>query len=197
MVATALIQRPPGCWIGNAGQPDSAVSLLFFDATLKESHKGKNTITRQPVEQGVDITDNVRPEPDELSLDAIITNAPLTFNGVTFPDSANYASDAYRLLLSLKNSATFLSVSTSLRDYDNMIISSLDVDRDKTTGQVLAVKISFQSVIIVSSQQQPVPVKVSGLTQTQAGTVAPTDATPAQATSLASKITGIGEVANP
>ncbi len=179
MTATTLIQRPPGCWIGQAGQPSFLANLLFFDATLKESHRGKNIITRQPVEQGIDITDNVRPEPDELSLDALITNSPLNSDGKD-PNTVNNASAAYQLLLSLKNDATFLSISTSLRDYDNMLISSLDVDRDKSTGQVLAVKIGFQSVLIVSSQQVPIPKKPSGKTKKQEGMKPTTDVPAAQ-----------------
>lgn len=176
---TTLIQRPPGCWIGQAGQPSFLANLLFFDATLKEGHRAKNVITRQPVEQGVDITDHVRPEPDELSLDAIITNSPLNSDGLD-PNSVNNASAAYQLLLSLKNDATFLSVSTALRDYDNMIISSIDVDRDKTTGQVLAVKLAFQSVLLVSSQQVPIPAKPSGTAKKQEGMKPTTTLPPAQ-----------------
>ncbi len=172
MTQVALIQRYPGCWIGNAGDPSFLGYLLLFDATLKENHKSKNVITRQPVEKGVDITDHVRPEPDEIDLDAIITNTPIIAPG---EDHTAAASSAYRTLLDLKNRATFLSVSTSLRDYDNMIISSLSVDRDVKTGQVLAVKVSFQSVLVVSSQQVPIPFKKSA-TKKRKGNVPGKDA---------------------
>lgn len=190
MAATSLISRPPGAWIGrpNATRLNA---LLVFDATIKETHRGRNTITRQPVEQGVDITDHVRPEPDELMLETLTTNSPITIDDIAAADST-YAQETYQQLLQLKNDATFLTVSTGIRDYQNMIISSLDVDRDKLTGQVLSAKIGFQSVLVVSSQTVPAPAKPAGATKKHAGAKPAVAASGSTQSSVLSSLTGIG-----
>ncbi len=191
MVAATLIKRPRGCWIGSAGDSSYFTALLIFDATIKETFHDTSVVTRQPVEQGVDITDHVRPEPSSISLDALITNSPLQdLNG--FGPGADNAAAAYQLLLSLKNNATFLSISTAIRDYDNMLITSIDVDRDKTAGQSLSVKLNLQSVLIVSSLQVPVPKKPAGTTKKQVGAKSTTETTSAQQTTVFTQLTGIG-----
>lgn len=58
------------------GDP-SAQNFLIFDAVLSETHTRVATVTKHTVETGVAVTDHVRPEPDELTLEAIVTNTPL------------------------------------------------------------------------------------------------------------------------
>lgn len=58
-----------------------AERAVAFDATVREVHQGGATVTEHPVERGVDVADHVRPAVDRLSVEAMVTNAPLETPG--------------------------------------------------------------------------------------------------------------------
>lgn len=61
-------------WTNKAG----ASKTLWFDVTTEEQHHLKAEVTEYPVEEGINVTDNVRPEADSLSLTCFVSNAPIT-----------------------------------------------------------------------------------------------------------------------
>ena len=60
-------------WTTKAG----ANKILWFDVTTEEQHHLKAEITEHPVEEGINVTDNVRPAADSLSLTCFISNTPI------------------------------------------------------------------------------------------------------------------------
>lgn len=60
---------------GDPGDPASGT--LRFDVVRTEEHEISATITEHSVEQGVNISDHVRPEPDRINLEAYVSNAPV------------------------------------------------------------------------------------------------------------------------
>lgn len=60
-------------WTTKAG----ASKILWFDVTTEEQHHLKAEVTEHPVEEGINVTDNVRPEADSLSLTCFISNTPI------------------------------------------------------------------------------------------------------------------------
>jgi hypothetical protein len=61
-------------WTDPASQ---ATSVFQFDCVKEEQHTREALICEHTVEQGVDITDHIRPQPDELTLTGIVTNHPI------------------------------------------------------------------------------------------------------------------------
>lgn len=55
----------------------SKPSIITADATETEEHTHTATISRHPVDKGADIADNVRTEPDRVSLTLWFSNTPL------------------------------------------------------------------------------------------------------------------------
>lgn len=53
-------------------------TVIDIDATISERHSLKNKVTRFPIEDGSTITDNSSPEPQEIELEGIISNFPLS-----------------------------------------------------------------------------------------------------------------------
>jgi hypothetical protein len=64
----AFITRPDG-------------SVLYFDLTETERHMGKAEVTRFPVEEGGDISDNVRVDAPPFTMRVTISNTPLVPSG--------------------------------------------------------------------------------------------------------------------
>lgn len=54
------------------------VYVLEFDATTSETHDATAEITKHRVQRGIDVTDNVVPDPIVVRVEGVITNTPLT-----------------------------------------------------------------------------------------------------------------------
>lgn len=170
------------------------IGTVVLDASLSEQHTSTNEVTDHPVEQGVNIVDHVRPKPDTLKLEGLVSNNPLpaagaqptpiTMGGVTFESRSaatpEAAGTAYRDLLNLKENATLLTVVTGLRTYDNMVIESLDVPRDAKTGAVLRFTCSLKQIRTAVLQTA----KIVPTANSNKGKKATTPTTPEQSSSI-------------
>jgi|SRR6185503_3872212 len=60
-------------WEGDTGQTYN----IALDATTSERHASPATITDHPVESGANTSDHIRPEPETLSLQGVVSNTPI------------------------------------------------------------------------------------------------------------------------
>ena len=76
------------------------------------------------------------------------SKAPSTGGTMSVSD---YVSGIYTQLLNLQQSLQLFAVTTSIRQYTNMLFTSLVLTRDQKTSQALMVAASFRQVITVST----------------------------------------------
>lgn len=147
---------------------------LTIDVAVTEGHDFANDITAHPVEKGAAVTDHCRPQPDKVSYgEAWVTNHPFPapgaaqttrkINGISLRTTSpatteNLANKAYRLLLKWRNTGRLLTVVTSLDKFENMMIESLSIPRDKTTSEALKFSLAFKKVRIVENRLSHVTV---------------------------------------
>lgn len=72
----------------------------------------------------------------------------------------NKAADAFRKLNEFVDKAALLSVSTQLKTYDSMMISSVTFPKNATLGKALKFNISFERVRVANSRDIPIPESV-------------------------------------
>ena len=60
---------------------DGKIDLLMVDATISESPKYESEVTEYPVEDGPDISDNVRLKPVTLEIQGLVSESPITMKG--------------------------------------------------------------------------------------------------------------------
>lgn len=60
-------------WEGETGQ----TYFIGLDATVEERHVAPSTVTDHAVESGTDVADHIRPEPDMLAIQGVISNTPI------------------------------------------------------------------------------------------------------------------------
>jgi hypothetical protein len=170
------------------------IGTVTLDASISEQHTGNNEVTDHPVEEGVNIVDHVRPKPDTLKIEGLVTNTPMpeagapqfpvTVGDVTFLSKSKFdaarAGTAYADLLALKENATLITVVTGLRTYDNMVIESLDVPRDARTGQTLRFSCSLKQIRTAVVQTA----KIIPTTKISKGKKATAPTTPEQSSSV-------------
>ena len=142
------------------------LEAIEFDASVQETHSNSAEITQHPVEEGADITDHIRRQPEELSVNVIVSNNPpiilasLRAQPISgFGDPATRAEDAHQFLRTIMNNNQLVQFSTTLRDYTNMAIVSMSVDRDATTGNIANINMTLREIIIATTEtvEPPVP----------------------------------------
>jgi hypothetical protein len=172
---------------------------LEIQTTVESVHTDTLHVTEHPVESGAAITDHSYKRPAEVTLRCGWSNASLKallgivtgwFAGGTMT-KADYVSGIYSQLLKLQESRDPISITTPLRQYDSMLITSLQVTRDQKTGFMLMVTATCREVLIVSTSSATLAPKESqadpastaevedvGAQQATAGTPAPGGSVP-------------------
>jgi hypothetical protein len=129
-----------------------AKGLLEFvelDASITEGHSFDTVITDHPVEAGANVSDHVRLVPSRLKISGIVSNQPLSLTQINL--NPTRADEAFATLLSYQEDAQLLTVTTTLQVYEDMLLKSLSVTRDKDTGNIVAMDLDFQQVVTVES----------------------------------------------
>lgn len=108
------------------------------------------TITKQPVQQGASITDHAYMEPTTLSM-VIMQQDTSLIGGLLSTFTGNGGlSQIYQQFLDLQSSRQPFNVVTPKRIYKNMLMSTLGVTTDKTTENILSLRLSFQQILLVN-----------------------------------------------
>jgi|JI10StandDraft_1071094.scaffolds.fasta_scaffold1005924_2 hypothetical protein len=119
---------------------------LVIDAVIKEGHELKAKVSEHPSESGASFCDHVALEPTTLQIEGIISNTPMTFIGVTAVRSLdNYlhdrsndlAGEAFKKLEAIFAKREPISITTTLKEYSNMVLESLSVERGGGTSESL------------------------------------------------------------
>lgn len=160
-----------------------------FDANLNEVATVAANATGYPVEDGSDISDNVVDEPDEIQIDAVITNTPANIDD-TLLAATTRAEDLYADLLLLKATRDVVSVFTSVGEYSDMIITRLTRTRNANVGEAAQFSISLRQIRKVQSSVAEVPIRETGGKGKQKGrgTVVNQPSNAAQEASMLSKL---------
>jgi hypothetical protein len=139
------------------------LAKIVVDAVASENHGKTNTVTDHPVEEGMNVSDHIRPEPDVVQLDCVISNHPLSLaqrqhavdagavTSTTRVQSApGYAEAVHAQFEALRTS--LWTIVTTLRTYDSMAIQSLPVTRDPKTANALHFTIGFKTIRVVKNK---------------------------------------------
>lgn len=125
------------------------VSTLIPDVVTREVSRDELVITDHPVETGAAISDHAFLRPVEVEMILGWSDSTAGYVG--------YAREVYEQLISLQKQREPFEMSTGKRNYQNMLISSLGVQTDEKTENVLMVTARFREVIIVSTQTTGAP----------------------------------------
>lgn len=144
-----------------------------ISATISELHTMANTVTDQPVEEGANISDHARPDPDGLTMECIISNTPISQDQQTTEVQSGsvvvqttaqqaasqqlsavtgYAEQAYKQLKLLRDTGTLCTVLTTLTTYRSMEITNLSIPRDSKNYDALHFTITFKKVRVVANK---------------------------------------------
>lgn len=126
----------------------SAIGPVPLACTISEKHTSEIEITQNPIESGANVNDHAYLVPKKVSLDIAGNAAAITYNA----------------LVAFQKSRVPFYLVTGLTVYPNMLIKSINAERDKTYSNVLRAQVDLQEVIIVSTATVSVDVSNVGNT---------------------------------
>lgn len=145
-----------------------AIGSIRIAVTIEERHSDELVITEHPVERSAAITDHAYRRPSEVVMqvgwsnsdyEALLGALTAIFDG-SLPNG-DYVDSVYSQLLALQQSRQPFSVTTSRRQYDNMLLQSLSVVTDAKTSSALIVTATLREILLVSTQVTKLPPKAN------------------------------------
>jgi len=140
--------------------------VIIFDAAIDTNRSFTAQVTSHPVETGVNINDHVTIENPKFSLKGVISDAAFlspfdqigsvvntvtSFLGITERDSR--ALTSLQDLQFLLNSREFVTLQFGNEPpYENLILTSVNVPKDKNIGDAYVFDLEFEQVRVVSSR---------------------------------------------
>lgn len=154
-------------------------SAIELDVVWSQGFEITAEVSEHPVEQGADVADHVNAAGDTLTMEGWVTNQPITLprtqmSGVTAETIARDTkagklltqgwTGAFdrkrtvdRLLVELIRRGQLLTVTTGLRQVDNLVLTRHRADRTAEVGDAVGVTLEFKRLRIASTQTVTVP----------------------------------------
>ena len=112
-----------------------AIGPIPINCILSERHTSEVEITANPIETGAEVNDHAYVKPKQVVLEVADRNAAVMYN----------------LLMRFQESRVPFYLVTGLTIYKDMLIQSIDAERDKTHSRILKARVTCRQVIIVST----------------------------------------------
>ena len=120
----------------------------IFDVVFQVGHSNPVTITQHPVQMGSPVADHAFQEPEEVTLEIGMSDVYSSLDTIA-GGARNRSATAYKMLVQLMRRMEPVSLTTRIRTYPSMLISSIETSDDFRTMHALKVTISLTSIRIV------------------------------------------------
>lgn len=137
------------------------VGAIYFDLVLSENHNFNSTATKHPVEDGSEISDHIFNALENGTINGLISNFSLNAGEIV----SNRSQDVFEALVALWKEKTPVTITTVLRDYEDVVITSMPFMRDGSQGESLPISISFEQLNVITLEEiiLEVEVKTNGV----------------------------------
>lgn len=131
------------------GKRPPEIASIHLDLSTSEAHRFESRVTQFPVEDGSPMTDHIQNLPDSITLEGFVTNSPIQ---VLVESGPRNGETAFEALEGIHRTQEPVRVFTTLKEYDDMALVSLNVPKTAETGDALRFTAMFQKMRKVSSQ---------------------------------------------
>ncbi|MBP1132615.1 hypothetical protein JOE25_004221 [Serratia sp. PL17] len=138
-------------------QQTRKIGAIVPSVAISEKHSDTLEITEHPIEDGAPVSDHAYKRPPEVTMELGFAGGGSLLDGVDTTQMLNLNSglslgtgprEVYQQLVALQESRIPFDVTTGKRQYQNMLIKSLDVTTDKISENVLMCSLTLRNVII-------------------------------------------------
>lgn len=134
---------------------NTAQTIVFDSAT--RTAKFSATLTESPQERAATVTDGWINNPDEVTINARLSDYPISSQGggIGVPAEVGRATRLLNEIIKIKSEGLVCLLKTPWKDYDSVRIQSISVDESKPTKGHKEFSISFKQSVIANSQTVP------------------------------------------
>lgn len=161
--------RPQNLLTG--GQP------VTFDATVEREAELSVTVTDHPVEDGANVSDHIRDDPDQIRVVAIASKTPIELGPLLLLENSHRHDNAWSSLAGWLKAHTLVQVVTPSKIWDNMVIQHLSRTQSAEAGESPPFTIRLKEIKKVVLSEVAAPVRPAGV-QTPKADVGTATATP-------------------
>lgn len=154
-------------------KPKNPVSVggVKFDVLMNESIERSAEVPQYPVEDGYSVSDSILLSPLTISITALISNMPVSWQH-KFKGQSNRTKTEVNKLIELYEKKTLVTYYNRKKPYNNMAITSLSVPRTEEMAECVEISLTLQEVIVTKPKVVDIDASYmrSGTTGTYAGT---------------------------
>lgn len=143
--------------------PQKSIGGITVDAFLSENYTFTNQVSELPIEEGSTVTDNIVEEPFEITIEGFfgkyefqatdtMSDSQLQQLSNKIPNFMQRVNFYYQELLRLKQDRQPITIVTGLDTFDSMVITSLNIPRDVSSGADLHFTMTLRKLPIVNSE---------------------------------------------
>lgn len=139
-----------------------------IDAALNEQHTYDSDITPYPVEEGSDVTDNVHNQPPVVVVHGLVSDTPIgTMVNVRAQQGPSDntgefdflpSDEALSKLLAIRDAKEPITIGTTLKRYDSMLLKTLEIPVDPDTGYALEFTATFVYLRVITNNRTTIRV---------------------------------------
>lgn len=136
------------------GITNAKIGVVELDASIRELHRGSATVTRHPIEAEAgsqsSVSDHVHVDPISIQIEGMVTNTPAEWLAGITGTEENRDIAAHQELLDDLLTGRLVTIVTTLLEYPNMVLESLEVARDAAKGNALHLSANATMVRLVT-----------------------------------------------
>ena len=125
---------------------DTQIDDLTLDVATVVDHGFSSEVTTHPVSEGEDISDHVTPQADVITITGIISRTPINPAIALEQLSNSRYQRAFDKLRDLKERPRLITLLTQRRQYDDMVLTSINITDDAATGDSIQFTATFQHI---------------------------------------------------
>ena len=115
-------------------------------------------VTEFPIEKGADVADHIRDKPNVLTIEGIVSNSPIGEIAILRGTDAIPADDFFAHLKHIKAAREPVVVDTSRERHASMVLKTLSLPSDSSTGDALKFRAVFRQITRVDTERSFVQV---------------------------------------
>ena len=161
-----------------AGKGKTAITgaggfTIPLDAAEVVSHRFSNQLSDNPREDGSVVTDHVLHQPNELTIEGLVSDYPMAIAGGVLSGTGGAAAlgrigaslgadvttprqTAYDLLKRAVTEQLLLDVETSLGTFSNMIAEAVEVGQTHETANALRFRLALREMATATTSESPI-----------------------------------------
>lgn len=145
----------------NMGEGLTEVGAIVLDALRSERNSFSSDITSYPVENGVDVSDHIAPQPEEVTLEGIITSADI----LVAREGRIRLVQAKELVRMMHENHAVITAFTGLDRYEDYGCSKIEINREAGSDKLVVTfnlkKIIKADVVVIKIPPEKVIPRIS------------------------------------